>query len=90
MPRRIQKPAASDSIGEQGEPQRKSKDLTAIRIDGASIEALKRIIEDAPRDSVYSERSVNWLIGRAVQEFIERNAKPSDTSKPQTPRPFRN
>jgi hypothetical protein len=50
-----------------------AKDLTAIRIDGNLIEGLKRIIEHAPKDSVYRDRSVNWLIGRAVEEFIERN-----------------
>jgi predicted transcriptional regulator len=50
-----------------------AKDLTAIRIDGELIEALKHIIANAPKDSVYRDRSVNWLIGRAVEEFIERN-----------------
>lgn len=53
-----------------------AKDLTAIRIDGELIEALKRITADAKPDSAYNDRSVNWLIGRAVQEFIERNDEP--------------
>jgi hypothetical protein len=48
-----------------------AKDLTAIRIEGVLIEGLKRISEST--SGVYSERSVNWLIGRAVREFIERN-----------------
>jgi hypothetical protein len=51
---------------------RMAKDLTAIRIDGKLIEALKRTIATAPRDSVYHERSVNWMIQRAVEEFVER------------------
>ena len=50
-----------------------AKDLTAIRIDGELIEALKHIITNAPKDSVYRDRSVNWLIGRAVEEFIEHH-----------------
>jgi hypothetical protein len=50
-----------------------AKDLTAIRIDGTLIESLKRIVGHAPKDSVYRDRSVNWLIGRAIEEFIERN-----------------
>jgi len=47
------------------------KDLTAIRIDGDLIEALKAI--SAQPDSFYSERSCNWLISQAVKEFIERH-----------------
>jgi hypothetical protein len=54
-----------------------AKDLTAIRIDGHLIEALKAIAASAPKDSVYHDRSVNWLIGRAVQEFVDRN-KPEE------------
>jgi hypothetical protein len=50
-----------------------SKDLTAIRIDGVLVEGLKKIIASAGKDSVYRDRSVNWLIGRAVEEFIERH-----------------
>jgi len=50
-----------------------AKDLTAIRIDGALIDGLKAIIANATMDSVYRDRSVNWLIGRAVEEFIERH-----------------
>lgn len=53
-----------------------AKDLTAIRIEGKLIDGLKRIIAEAPKDSVYSDRSVNWLIGRAVEELIERNEPP--------------
>jgi hypothetical protein len=53
-----------------------SKDLTAIRIDGKLIEALKRIIAAAPPESPYCERSVNWMITRAVAEFVQRNDKP--------------
>jgi hypothetical protein len=49
------------------------KDLTAIRINGELIDGLKAIIANAPSDSVYRDRSVNWLIGRAVEEFIERH-----------------
>jgi len=50
-----------------------AKDLTAIRIDGALIQGLKDIIARADKGSVYRDRSVNWLIGRAVEEFIDRN-----------------
>ena len=32
-----------------------SKDLTAVRIEGSLIEALKRIMADAPKDSAYSD-----------------------------------
>jgi hypothetical protein len=60
-----------------------AKDLTAIRIDGELIEGLKKIITNAPKDSVYRDRSVNWLIGRAVEEFIERNL-PKQKNKPQS------
>jgi hypothetical protein len=56
-----------------------AKDLTAIRIEGVLIEALKRISEGT--EGVYSDRSVNWLIGRAVQEFVERNALPGKKAK---------
>jgi hypothetical protein len=48
-----------------------AKTMTAIRIEGPSIEALKRI--SAIPESIYSERTVSWLICRAVKEFIERN-----------------
>jgi predicted transcriptional regulator len=50
-----------------------AKDLTAIRIDGDLVEGLKKIITNAPKNSVYRDRSVNWLIGRAVEEFIDRH-----------------
>jgi len=50
-----------------------AKDLTAIRIGGELIAGLKDIITNASKDSVYRDRSVNWLIGRAVEEFIERH-----------------
>jgi len=50
-----------------------AKDLTAIRIDGELVEGLKKIIANAGKDSVYRDRSVNWLIGRAVEEFIDRH-----------------
>ena len=50
----------------------KPKDLTAIRMDGELVTALKRISEQEPK-GFYSDRSVNWLIGQAVKEFIERN-----------------
>ena len=56
-----------------------AKDLTAIRIDGDLVEALKRI-SDQP-GGFYSERTVNWLICRAVKEFVERHA-PSAQPKP--------
>jgi predicted transcriptional regulator len=61
-----------------------AKDLTAIRIDGELIDGLKAIIANAPMDSVYRDRSVNWLIGRAVEEFIERN-KAKTSNKKGTP-----
>ena len=48
-----------------------AKDLTAIRIDGESVEQLKRI--SAASDGLYHDRSVNWLIGQAVREFVERH-----------------
>jgi hypothetical protein len=50
-----------------------AKDLTAIRISGELIDGLKDIIANAPADSVYRDRSVNWMIGRAVEEFIEHH-----------------
>lgn len=50
----------------------KPKDLTAIRMGGDLVEALKRISEQGPK-GFYSDRSVNWLITQAVREFIERN-----------------
>jgi predicted transcriptional regulator len=50
-----------------------AKDLTAIRIDGELIAGLQKIIAHAGKDSVYRDRSVNWLIGRAVEEFIDRH-----------------
>jgi hypothetical protein len=73
-----------------------AKDLTAIRIGGELIAGLKDIIANAPKDSVYRDRSVNWLIGRAVEEFIERHkpaaqpaVKPTKTAgkhaKPEDP-----
>jgi hypothetical protein len=58
-----------------------AKDLTAIRISGELIEGLKQIITNAPKDSVYRDRSVNWLIGRAVEEFIERHKPTPKGSK---------
>jgi hypothetical protein len=57
-----------------------AKDLTAIRISGELIDGLKDIVTKAPKDSVYRDRSVNWLIGRAVEEFIERH-KPAPKAK---------
>jgi predicted transcriptional regulator len=48
-----------------------AKDLTAIRIEGESIEQLKRIAREG--EGLYFDRSVNWLIGQAVKEFIERH-----------------
>lgn len=54
------------------------KDLTAVRIAGELIEGLRRV--SAETDGVYSERSVNWLIGRAVQEFLDRHP-PKDKPK---------
>jgi hypothetical protein len=48
------------------------KDLTAIRIPGELVEALKAISSQQPT-GFYSERSVSWLIVQAVKEFIERN-----------------
>jgi hypothetical protein len=50
-----------------------AKDLTAIRIDAKIIEQLKRIGKQ--KDSVFSDRSVSWLIRRAVDEFIAKNAE---------------
>jgi hypothetical protein len=57
-----------------------AKDLTAIRIGGELIDGLKNIIATAPKDSVYRDRSVNWLIGRAVEEFIDRNKAASQAA----------
>lgn len=56
-----------------------AKTMTAIRIEGPSIEALKRI--SAIPDSIYSERTVSWLICRAVKEFIDRNAPTTEEQK---------
>lgn len=47
-----------------------AKDLTAIRIPGELVEALKAI--SAKTGSFYSERTTSWLIVQAVKEFIER------------------
>jgi len=49
-----------------------AKDLTAIRIPGELVEALKAI-SNQPQ-GFYSERTVSWLIVQAVKEFIERHA----------------
>ncbi len=49
----------------------KPKDLTAIRMDGALVEALKKI--SARPGEYLSDRSVNWLISQAVREFIEKH-----------------
>jgi len=57
-----------------------AKDLTAIRISGDLIDGLKDIITHATKDSVYRDRSVNWLIGRAVEEFIDRNKASSQAA----------
>jgi hypothetical protein len=57
-----------------------AKTMTAIRIEGPSIEALKRI--SAIPESIYSERTVSWLICRAVKEFVERNLPKSKESEP--------
>jgi predicted transcriptional regulator len=63
-----------------------AKDLTAIRIEGELVEALKQI--SAQDEGVYSERSVNWLIGRAVREFVERHlVKKAKPAKPETGKP---
>jgi hypothetical protein len=43
---------------------------TSLRIEIATVAALKRI--SATDQGIYSARSVNWLIQRAVREFIER------------------
>jgi hypothetical protein len=64
-----------------------AKDLTAIRIGGELIAGLKDIIANAPKDSVYRDRSVNWLIGRAVEEFIERHKPAAQPLKVKTPKP---
>lgn len=53
----------------------KPRDLTAIRMSGDLVEALKRVSEQEPK-GFYSDRSVNWLITQAVREFIERNLPP--------------
>ena len=46
-----------------------AKDLTAIRIPGDLVEALKAI-SNQPQ-GFYSERTVSWLIVQAVKEFLE-------------------
>ena len=48
----------------------KGKELSAVRIESASLEALKRI--STTDTGIYWDRSTNWLIGQAVREFIER------------------
>jgi predicted transcriptional regulator len=47
-----------------------AKDLTALRIDGELVAALKRIA--AEPGGFYSERTVSWLINQAVKEFVAR------------------
>jgi hypothetical protein len=47
------------------------KDLTAIRIPGELVDALKAI--SGQPHGFYSERSTSWLIVQAVKEFIQRN-----------------
>jgi hypothetical protein len=53
-----------------------AKDLTAIRIPGELVEALKTL--SAQPGGFYSERTTNWLIVQAVKEFIERHPQPGD------------
>ncbi len=48
-----------------------AKDLTAIRIPGDLVDALKAI--SGQPNGFYSERTVSWLIVQAVKEFIERH-----------------
>jgi hypothetical protein len=59
-----------------------AKELTAIRISGELIDGLKRIIDNASSDSVYRDRSVNWMIGRAVEEFIAAHDAPASKDAP--------
>ena len=63
---------------------KKPKDLTAIRIGGDLVEGLKQI--SAQPGGFYSERSTNWLICRAVKEFIERLSAPQNSKEPDPPR----
>ncbi len=56
-----------------------AKDLTAIRIPGELVEALKEI--SAKPGSFYSERTTSWLIVQAVKEFIERHPQSKPKSK---------
>jgi hypothetical protein len=49
-----------------------AKDLTAIRLDGKQIEALKRIGKQ--KGGVFSDRAVSWLIRYAIDEFIAKYA----------------
>lgn len=60
-----------------------AKDLTAVRIEADLIEALRRISLES--DGLYYDRSVNWLIGRAVEEFVERNQS-KKSKEPKSPR----
>jgi predicted transcriptional regulator len=55
-----------------------AKDLTAVRIPGDLIDALKKI--SAQPHGFYSERSSSWMIVQAVKEFVERHKdeKPED------------
>lgn len=57
------------------------KDLTAVRIPGVLVEALKKITEKP--HGFYSERSMSWMIVQAVKEFVERHKDetPEDPSQ---------
>jgi predicted transcriptional regulator len=57
---------------------RMAKDLTALRIDGELVAALKQIA--AQPGGFYSERTVSWLINQAVKEFVAAH-----TPKPEQP-----
>ena len=50
-----------------------SKELTAVRLEVAAVEALKKL--GKKKDNVFSDRSVSWLIRKAVDEFIANHVK---------------
>ena len=47
--------------------------LTAVRLEQKAVDTLKKIAKQ--KDGIYAERTVSWLVRRAVDEFIERNTK---------------
>ena len=50
-----------------------SKDLTAVRLEEKTLEALKKMGKQ--KDGIFADRTLSWLIRRAVDEFIAKHGK---------------